>query len=100
MTPGLNQLLVDAFERVRDATHNAVEGLDTAALTFRLDSEANTIAWLVWHIARIQDDHIAGLHDAEQVWNTGWYEPFGVPFEPSDTGYRQSSQDVAAVPVA
>jgi hypothetical protein len=102
MNTDLNDLLVDTFERVRTATRRAVEGLDTAALTFRLDGEANTIAWLVWHIARIQDDHIAGLHadeqaPAEQVWNTGWYERFAVPFDRSDTGYGHSNDDVAAV---
>jgi len=100
MSTGLNDLLIDAFERIRSTTRKTVEDLDVAALTFRLDSEANTIAWLVWHIARIQDDHIAGLHDGEQVWNAGWYERFGVPFDRSDTGYGHSTDDVAAVRVS
>ena len=73
-------ILVDAFERIRDATHRAVEGLSDDALAYRPDADANSIAWLVWHIGRIQDDHISDLRDAEQVWLAdGWCERFGLP---------------------
>ena len=38
-------------------------------LAFRPDSaESNSIVWLVWHLTRIQDDHVAGLDSSEQVW--------------------------------
>lgn len=40
-------------------------------LTFRFDGEANSIAWLVWHLTRIQDDHIADASTAEQIWTSG-----------------------------
>ena len=92
-----NDLLVDGFDRIRGIVHQTVDGLGPAELTFRADPDANTIAWLVWHIARIQDDHIAGLHDAEQRWNEGWYERFGLPFDRADHGYGHSADDVAAV---
>lgn len=91
-------ILVDAFGRVRDVTHRAVEGLSEDALAFRPDVDANSIAWLVWHIARIQDDHIADLRDAKQVWIVdGWCDRFGLPFPPTATGYGQTSAEVAAV---
>ncbi len=76
-------LLVDAFERVRDAVHPAVNGLSLEELTFRPDSESNSIAWLVWHLTRIQDDHVAGLDGDEQVWTGGgWAARFGLPLTP------------------
>jgi uncharacterized protein DUF664 len=94
------ELLVDAFGRIHGVVHRAVEGLTPEQLSFRPDDEANSIAWLVWHLARIQDDHVADAADAEQVWTSeGWGERFALPFEVSATGYGHSSDDVAAVRV-
>ncbi|MDQ1476151.1 MAG: hypothetical protein QOE62_1380 [Actinomycetota bacterium] len=91
-------ILVDAFERIRAATHRAADGLPEDALAFRPGVDANSIAWLVWHITRIQDDHIADLRDAKQVWiSDGWYERLGFPFPPTATGYNQTSAEVAFV---
>jgi hypothetical protein len=96
MTSG--DLLVDAFERVRDAVHPAVNGLTTDELLFRPDGESNSIAWLVWHLTRIQDDHVSGLDGLEQVWTAnGWAERFSLPLDPSDTGYGHDPETVAAV---
>jgi uncharacterized damage-inducible protein DinB len=94
------ELLVDAFGRVREAVHGAVAGLTPEQLRFRMDEDANSIAWLVWHLARIQDDHVADVAHREQVWTAeGWTERFGLPFDPGATGYGHSSDDVAAVKV-
>ncbi|MDQ1380796.1 MAG: hypothetical protein QOJ71_1515 [Actinomycetota bacterium] len=91
-------ILVDAFERIRGATQRAADGLTEDALAFRPGADANSIAWLVWHIARIQDDHIAQLRNAEQVWITaGWHERFGFPFPAAASGYNQTSGEVGAV---
>jgi hypothetical protein len=92
--------LVDAFGRIRQVVHGVVRGLTPEQLTFRVDDDANSIAWLVWHLTRIQDDHIADAAQIEQVWRSrGWVDRFGLPFEPSATGYGQSSDEVAAVKV-
>jgi hypothetical protein len=94
------ELLVDAFGRIRATVHGAVRGLTPEQLTVRLDADANSIAWLVWHLTRIQDDHIADAANVEQVWTSaGWVERFGLPFDPRATGYAHSSADVAAVTV-
>ena len=92
------ELLADAFERVRDAVHPAVNGLSPQELAFRPDPESNSIAWLVWHLTRIQDDHIAGLDGGEQVWTGGgWAERFALSLDNADTGYGHGPEDVAAV---
>ena len=94
------ELLVDAFGRIRATVHEAVRGLTPEQLAVRLDADANSIAWLLWHLARIQDDHIAAAADVEQVWTSaGWVERFALPFDPWATGYAHSSADVAAVTV-
>jgi hypothetical protein len=91
-------LLVDAFERIRDAVYPAVGGLSPAELAFRPDAESNSIAWLVWHLTRIQDDHVAGVADGDQVWTgAGWAERFHLPLDLSDTGYGHDPDTVAVV---
>lgn len=94
-------VLVDCFGRIREAVHAVVAGLTPERLAYRLDGEANSIGWLVWHLTRIQDDHLADAAGTEQVWTAdGWYERFALPFPASATGYGQGSRDVAAVRVA
>jgi uncharacterized damage-inducible protein DinB len=93
-----SDLLADAFERVRDAVYPAVNGLSPDELAFRPDPESNSIAWLVWHLTRIQDDHVAGLDGAEQVWTAGgWFQRFALPLDAADTGYGHGPEDVTVV---
>jgi len=93
-------LLVDAFGRIREVVEEAVLGLTAGQLAFRPGPGANSIAWLVWHLTRIQDDHIAGVAQVEQVWTAdGWAERFGLPFGSRATGYGHGSDEVAAVRV-
>ena len=94
------QLLTDAFGRIREAVHDAAGGLTPRQLAYRPGGEANSIAWLVWHLTRIQDDHVAGAAGTSQVWTEeGWEERFGLPLDPSDTGYGHTGDEVAAVRV-
>jgi len=94
-------LLIEAFGRIRDGVYGVVGGLTPQQLAFRLDSEVNSIAWLVWHLTRVQDDHVADVAQTEQAWTSGgWAERFGLPFNRLATGYGHRSADVAAVTVA
>ncbi|MCO1655791.1 mycothiol transferase [Pseudonocardia humida] len=91
-------LLADAFARVQEEVHVAVEGLTEDQLAHRLAPDANSIAWLVWHLLRVQDDHVAEVAGREQVWTAGgWAARFALPFDDSATGYGHSSADVAGV---
>lgn len=90
-------VLADAFGRIRDVVHSAVDGLDEDELARRLDGRGNSIAWLVWHLARVQDDHVADAFGQAQVWHEGWVERFNLPFDRGDTGYGHNADDVAAV---
>jgi hypothetical protein len=94
------EVLTDAFERVRDAVHPATNGLSVDELAFRPDGESNSIAWLVWHLTRIQDDHVAALAGSLQVWAAGgWNDRFDLPLDVSDTGYGHDADAVATVVV-
>ncbi len=38
------------------------------------------MAWLVWHLTRVEDDHVADVAGVEQVWTSqDWYSRFGLP---------------------
>lgn len=94
-------LLVDGFGRVREVVYEAVTGLTPQELAYRPDPDANSIAWLVWHLTRTQDDHVSDVTKADQIWTSrGWAERFGLPFAPHATGYGQTSNEVAAVQVS
>ena len=92
------ELLTDTFGRIRDAVHEAVEGLTVDDLMARLDADANSIDWLVWHLTRVEDDHVAGVAGTAQVWTAaGWAKRCGLPFADSEHGYGHTSAQVAAV---
>ena len=94
------ELLADALGRVRDDVPGVVDGLDLDQLAWRPDPDSNSIAWLVWHFTRIEDDHIADVAGTEQVWTSGgWYDRFGLPFPPEEHGYGHKADEVAKVRV-
>lgn len=84
-------LLIDAFERVAEAVPGVIEGLNTAELAWYPGPFANSIGWLVWHMGRVQDDHLAGIAESEQVWVVqGWADRFALPYDTLDIGYGQT----------
>jgi hypothetical protein len=94
------ELLTDAFGRIGEEVHAAVDGLTPEQLAYRVDPEANSIAWLVWHLTRVQDDHVAEVAGTEQAWiEQGWVDRFGLPFSRRATGYGQSPDEVGEVRV-
>lgn len=96
MTPA--ELLADAFGRIRDLATSVVDGLDDDELSHRPGPRANSIAWLVWHLARVQDDHVADVAGTEQVWTAqGFADRFALPFDEAAIGYGQSSEEVGQV---
>lgn len=93
-----HQLLTEAFGRIREIVQSALEDANIKVLTFRADPEANTIAWLVWHLTRVQDDHIADLLGEEQVWTAdSWVDRFDLPFDAAATGYGHSAAEAAVI---
>jgi len=93
-----NGLLIDGFHRVRDTVQEVVHGLDEDRLAHRPDAEANSVAWLVWHLTRVQDDHVAGVAGSEQLWTAGgWVERFRLPFDVEAIGFGQTADEVGQV---
>ncbi|WP_329129970.1 DinB family protein [Streptomyces sp. NBC_01476] len=94
-------LLADAFGRIQEEVHDAVGGLTPAELAERPDPAANSVGWLIWHLTRVQDDHVADAAGDDQIWTSqGWYDRFGLPFPPEAIGYGFGPDEVAAVEIA
>ena len=94
----LSALLLELYGRVPPLARAAVDGLTVPQFRERPADGANTIAWLVWHTARVQDHHVSELVGAEQQWVTGgWAARFGLEPDPDNTGYGHRAEDVAAV---
>jgi uncharacterized damage-inducible protein DinB len=99
MNEHAKKILIDAFGRVRGLVIDLTDDLTEEIATYRPDPGANSIAWLIWHVSRIQDDHVADLAQVEQAW-VEWRERFGLPFGKWATGYGQGPEEVAAVRVS
>ncbi len=98
MTDPLHDLLLDLFGRVDEHVEEAVVGLDPALLAVAPEPGCNPIGWLVWHLTRVQDSHLAELTGEPQVWvEDGWAARFGLPPDPHNHGYGHTAADVAAV---
>lgn len=93
-----NDILIEAFGRIHGLVHRVVEGATDEQLTYRPDADANSVAWLVWHLTRVMDDHVSELAGSDQEWTAaGWADRFGLPFHPDETGYGHSSEKVGQV---
>ena len=93
-----NELLLDAFGRIREAVDATLAGVDDDALLRRPAGTGNSIAWLIWHLSRVEDAQLASAAGLEQVWTSqGFAGRFDLPLSGRDTGYGHTSSQVDAV---
>lgn len=91
-------LLLELYGRIPPLVSAAVDGLEADDLARSPEPGANTIGWLVWHLTRVQDHHVAELLGADQLWATGpWADGVGLDADPGDTGYGHSPSQMLAV---
>ena len=93
-------IFADALDRVRTIVHSAVKDLSPQELV--ADPKPH-IAWLVWHMTRVQDHNISELAGLEQAWIAdGWHARLGMPPESKDyaSGHRQTPELVNAFSVS
>jgi hypothetical protein len=93
-----DEILIEVFGRVAEHVHNAVDGLDAEQLATAPATGSNPIGWLIWHLTRVEDGHIAELLEVDQLWTTGDFAArFGVDADPENSGYGHTSEQVAAI---
>lgn len=91
------ELLADGFSRVHGTVHGVVDGMSADQLAYRPQPGANSIGWLIWHLTRVQDDHMADVAGTEQTWLAeGWAGRFALPFDDEATGWAHTAEEVEA----
>jgi hypothetical protein len=94
----IQELLRDAFTRLIEHADELTDGLTDETATYRPTPSANSIAWLLWHSARVQDIQVSHVAGVDQVWTRdGWVDRFGLDLPRNDTGYGHGPQHVAKV---
>ncbi len=92
-------LVLDALGRVREMVRGALKDLSPQEL---LSPPKPHIAWLVWHLSRVQDVNVSGLMERPQLWTAdGWHARFNMPPDPKDygSGHRHTATQVDAFTV-
>ncbi len=92
-------VLTEGFGRITELYDGVAEGLDQEQLHHRPNGTGNSIGWLLWHLARVQDHHIADLANQPQVWEQ-WQERVGLPNGTDDVGFGHTSEQVDAIRIA
>jgi uncharacterized damage-inducible protein DinB len=92
-------LALDALGRVHELIPAVLAGLSADDLRWQPDPGSNSMGWLVWHLLRVEDSHVAGLDGHDQVWADGWKERFALPYKPDASGYGMSPDQVSAFTV-
>lgn len=94
------EILTDAFTRVHEELPNILDRVDAETILWQPDPAANSIGWLVWHLSRVQDDHLAGVGARDQVWTAGGFaRRFDLPYDDDSIGYGHSADEVRAFAV-
>ena len=114
------ELLRDAFTRLIEHVDELTDGLTDHVGTYQPTPQANSIAWLIWHSARVQDVQVCDIAKADgrsnkprsvtdgrsdkprsvtdDVWTRdGWVDRFGLDLPRDDTGYGHGPDDIGKV---
>jgi len=86
------------LEEYLDALKKAVDGLTPAELQWQPTLASNSISWIVWHMARVEDRWVNRvLRSDVELWiRDGWHEKFGMSKEAH--GYGETEAKVRAMP--
>jgi len=91
------ELLADTFSRLDDHIAEVLDDLDPALLDLAPEDGANPIGWLIWHLTRVADMHVAEILEVDQLWvSDGWAGRFGRDPDASDVGFGHTAEQVAA----
>lgn len=92
------ELLRDSFTRLIEHVDGLTDGLSDDVAFYRPTQQANSICWLIWHSARIQDAQLARIVGGEQVWfSGGWVDRFALDLPRDAHGYGHSPEEVGKV---
>lgn len=94
------QYMKQSLAFIHGSFRQAAEGLSTEQLHFVPEGESHSIAWIIWHGARVEDLIVQQvLRGQRPEWETGgWAARTGLPEKGFGTG--QSAEEARAVRIA
>ena len=94
----LNEFIEQCLEDYRRRVYAATAPLTEEEMHWRPDAESNSIAFLIWHTARVEDRLInVFARGADEVWTRDdWSAKTGIP--EGDHGVNYTLEQVAALP--
>lgn len=95
MNATAENILIDLVGRLRDGVHTLCDGLADEAATYRIDDQANTIDWLLWHSARCSDAQLHHMIGGDELWRT-WRDRLKVPLPPERLGFAEMGYGMTA----
>ena len=73
-----NELLTNLLKGNRSMVRKALDGLSDEEVATRPNTECNSMAWLLWHLARAEDGIVSSLDGSGELWADGWAEKCGI----------------------
>jgi uncharacterized damage-inducible protein DinB len=94
------QFIEQSLSENKEYTARAVKGLSSEELAFRPRPDSNCIAFLLWHLARVEDLWINRiLRQEKEIYEAeGWYKKFGTPAKDNGFGYDVKTLDAWRAP--
>ena len=94
----LGEFIEQTLEDYRRRVYAAVGPLSEDEINWRPDPESNSIAFLVWHVARVEDRWTNTFaRGVEEVWvRQSWHQRFGLPEK--EMGLRFDVDQLSAFP--
>ena len=91
------EAIQSGLEEYLQGLQRALEGLTPAEVRWQPTLHTNHIAWLVWHMARVEDMWISRLRQGPEVWNAeGWADRFQM--DPVSVGVGHTMEEIRAMP--
>jgi uncharacterized damage-inducible protein DinB len=95
----LAQFIEQSLAESREYIDRTLQGLSDQDLVFHPAVHSNSIAFLLWHLARVEDLWISRvLLGGKEIYESeGWYKQFATP--PQDSGFGYDVSKLKAWPV-
>jgi hypothetical protein len=95
-----SEFALHSLTEVQEPLSKAVEGLTQEGLMRQPRPGANHIAFILWHMMRVEDWFFHYLFQrVPQIWEAEkWHEKLGLPDDPKVTGFGYTAEQVASFP--
>ena len=81
-------VVLEALDRIRNVLRRTLDGLTLEEIHRQPSADTNSIAWLAWHLTRVQDNGISGLAGWDQAWiSQKWHAMFHMEPDPDNEGF-------------